>query len=45
MSKSAFNKIMQGLKEAQTYENGEGEGYKVIVLPTVNVKSIRKQWR
>ncbi len=43
MSKSAFNKIMQGLKEAHAYENGEREGYKVTVPPTVNVKTIRKQ--
>ena len=43
MSKSAFNKIMQGLKEAYAYENGEREGYKITVPTTVDVKSIRKQ--
>ena len=43
MSRTALHKIIQGLKEAQAYENGEREGYKVTVPPTVDVKSIRKQ--
>lgn len=43
MSEEACNKIMQGLKEAQAYEHGEREGYKVTVPPTIDVKSIRKK--
>ena len=42
MSEKAFSKVMQGLKEAQAYMDGEREGYKVTVPPTVDVKSIRK---
>ena len=43
MSKQAFNKIMRGLEEAQAYADGEREGYKVTVPPTIDVKSIRKK--
>ncbi len=42
MSEKAFSKIMQGLKEAKAYMEGEREGYKVTVPPAVDVKSIRK---
>lgn len=42
MSEKAFSKIMQGLKEAKAYMEGEREGYKVTVPPSVDVKSIRK---
>ena len=42
MSEKAFSKIMRGLNEAKSYVEGEREGYKVTVPPTVDVKSIRK---
>lgn len=42
MSGKAFSKIMQGLKHTEAYLNGEREGYKVTVPPSVDVKSIRK---
>lgn len=42
MSGKAFDKIMRGLEEAKEYLEGEREGYKVTVPPTVDVKSIRK---
>lgn len=43
MSEKAFSKVMRGLEEAKAYMEGEREGYKVTVPPTVDVKSIRKQ--
>ena len=43
MSSNAFSKIMRGLKEAKAYNNGEREGYKVTVPPSIDVKSIRKE--
>ena len=42
MSSKAFSKIMQGLEEAKAYLDGEREGYRVTVPPSVDVKSIRK---
>lgn len=42
MSEKAFSKIMRGLEEAKAYMEGEREGYKVTVPPSVDVKSIRK---
>ena len=42
MSEKAFSKIMRGLAEAKAYMEGEREGYKVTVPPSVDVKSIRK---
>ncbi len=42
MSEKAFSKVMRGLKETQAYVEGERQGYKVTVPPTVDVKSIRK---
>ena len=42
MSEKAFSKVMRGLKEAQSYMEGEREGYRVTVPPTIDVKSIRK---
>lgn len=41
MSGKAFEKVMRGLGEAKTFLEGEREGYKVTVPPTVDVKSIR----
>jgi putative transcriptional regulator len=43
MSNKAFSKIMRGLEEAKAYTNGEREGYKVTVPPSIDVKSIRKE--
>lgn len=43
MSEKVFSKIMQGLEEAKAYMQGEREGYKIIVPPFVDVKSIRKE--
>lgn len=42
MSVKTFDKLMRGLEEAKAYMDGEREGYKVTVPPTVDVKSIRK---
>jgi putative transcriptional regulator len=42
MSKRAFDKIMRGLEETESYLNGKREGYKVTVPSTIDVKSIRK---
>ena len=42
MSKKAFDKIMRGLEDAKAYMEGEREGFKVHVPPTVDVRSIRK---
>ncbi len=42
MSEKAFSKIMRGLEEAKAYVEGERQGYKVTVPPSVDVKSIRK---
>lgn len=42
MSEKALSKIMRGLEEAEAYMEGEREGYKVTVPPSVDVKSIRK---
>lgn len=42
MSQKAFSKVMRGLEEAKAYMEGEREGYKVTVPPSVDVKSIRK---
>jgi putative transcriptional regulator len=42
MSEKAFSKILRGLQEAKAYTQGEREGYKVTVPPSVDVKSIRK---
>ena len=43
MSEKAFDKVLRGLKEAQAYTDGQHQGYKVTVPPTVDVKSIRKK--
>lgn len=43
MSEKAFSKVMRGLEEVKAYMEGEREGYKVTVPPSVDVKSIRKQ--
>lgn len=43
MSGKAFSKIMRGLEETKAYMEGEREGYKVTVPPSVDVKSIRKK--
>jgi hypothetical protein len=40
MSAKAFTKIMSGLEEAKAYVEGEREGYKATVPPSVGVKSI-----
>jgi len=45
MSEKAFTKIMRGLEEAKAYMEGERDGYKVTVPPSVDVKSIRKGLR
>jgi putative transcriptional regulator len=45
MSEKAFSKMMCGLKEAKAYMEGERQGYKVTVPPSVDVKSIRKGLR
>ena len=45
MSEKAFSKMMRGLKEAKAFMEGEREGYKVTVPPSVDVKSIRKGLR
>ena len=42
MSEKAFSKMMRGLEEAKAYMEGERDGYKVTVPPSVDVKSIRK---
>ena len=42
MSEKAFSRIMRGLEEAKAYMEGEREGYKVTVPPSIDVKSIRK---
>ena len=42
MSEKAFSKVMRGLHEAKAYVEGEREGYKVTVPPSVDVKGIRK---
>jgi putative transcriptional regulator len=42
MSEKAFSKVMRGLTETQAYMDGERQGYKVTVPPSVDVKSIRK---
>ncbi len=42
MSDKAFSKIMRGLEEAKAYVEGEREGFKVTVPPSVDVRSIRK---
>jgi len=42
MSGKAFSKVMRGLEEVKGYLEGEREGYRVTVPPTVDVKSIRK---
>lgn len=45
MSKRAFNKIMQGVKEARTYLEGTADKsrFRVHVPETVNVKKIRRR--
>lgn len=45
MSGKAFSKVLRGLEEAKAYLDGERDGYKVTVPPTVDVKSIRKGLR
>lgn len=42
MSSPSFKKIARGLEEAQSYVDGEREGYKVTVPPAIDVRSIRK---
>ena len=42
MSENGFENILQGREESKAYMEGEREGYKVTVPPTVDVKSIRK---
>ena len=42
MSGKALSKVMRGLEETKAYMEGDREGYKVTVPPTVDVKSIRK---
>jgi len=42
MSEKVFSKAVRGLEEAKAYMEGEREGYKVTVPPSVDVKSIRK---
>ncbi len=42
MSERVSSKIMRGLEEAKAYMEGEREGYKVNVPPSIDVKSIRK---
>jgi putative transcriptional regulator len=39
---SAFNKLMGGLDEVESYLSGEGEGFQVHVPDAVDVKSIRQ---
>jgi putative transcriptional regulator len=39
---SAFNKLMGGLDEVESYLSGEGKGFKVHVPDAVDVKSIRQ---
>ena len=43
MSGKALSKIMRGLEEAKAYTNGEREGFKVTLPPSIDVKSIRKE--
>ena len=45
MSGRAFSKVLRGLEETKAYLDGERDGYKVTVPPTVDVKSIRKGLR
>ncbi len=45
MSGKAFSKVLRGLEESKAYLDGERDGYKVTVPPTVDVKSIRKGLR
>ena len=45
MSKNAFSKMMRGLEEVKAYTQGERQGYKVTVPPSVDVKSIRSKLR
>ncbi len=45
MSEKAFTKIMRGLEEAKAYMEGEREGYKATVPPSVGVKSIDQSVR
>lgn len=42
MSEKTFSKVMRGLEQAKAYMEGEREGYKVTLPPSVDVKSIRK---
>ena len=42
MSGKAFSKLLRGFEEAKAYMEGERDGYKVTVPPSVDVKSIRK---
>ena len=42
MSEKSFSKIMQGLEETKAFMEGQRDGYKVTVPPSVDVKSIRK---
>lgn len=45
MSKRAFNRIMQGVKEARTYLEGTADKrrFRVHVPETVNVRKIRRR--
>lgn len=40
---SAFDKIMSGMKDVESYLAGEREGFKVTVPTAVNVKAIRQR--
>lgn len=40
---SAFNKLMDGLGEVESYLSGDGKGFQVHVPDAVDVKSIRQK--
>ena len=40
---SAFNKLMDGLDEVESYLSGDGKGFQVHVPDAVDVKSIRQK--
>jgi len=45
MSEKPFTKVMRGLEEAKAYMEGEREGCKATVPPSVGVKSIDQSVR
>lgn len=42
MSEKTMERLVRGLDEVRAYMEGDREGYKVTVPPTVDVKKIRK---